>query len=480
MQKRLDTSSVEHDVETRVRKPHPDRFAPPARDRLSIALMNVVSRRHRAGCRCDAPGYGATGRRGRSGLQQAVALLAVVCAVSACGSQSSTSATAVTGATRSAAHGSFTLGMICSCTGAEQSSEGDNGAAIQAWAKWVNAHGGIDGYPVRVIVKDDGLNPATSLEYAKELVTQDHIIAMVGETSLVDSAWATYIESTGVPVVGGVPQEAAFGTNPDFFPSGAGLAVPAGVAVLANSAGKHHLGVFYCAEAPICAQSVPPARAVARRLGMSITAGAIAASAPGYAAPCLAAKGAGVDAVWVADTAPVVQRFAADCRQQGYDPLEVGGLGSATTAWLADSGLNGFLLAANNADTYDTSLPALKSFYAALRQYAPGILTASMTVEKPLTIYAWAGGVLFQKAAMAAHLTPASSPGEVKKGLYELKNETLGGIAPPLTFTPGRPTFVRCYFTVELKDGRFVPLNGSRTSCLSQADAAAVVASAHQ
>src|SRR2546421_496239 len=117
MQKRLDTSSVEHDVETPVRKPHPDRFAPPARDRLSIALMNVVSSRHRAGSRYDAPGYGAMGRRGRSGLQQAVALLAVVFAVSACGSQSSTSATAGAGATRSAAHGSFTLGMICSCTG---------------------------------------------------------------------------------------------------------------------------------------------------------------------------------------------------------------------------------------------------------------------------------------------------------------------------------------------------------------------------
>ena len=214
--------------------------------------------------------------------------------------------------------------MICSCSGSQQAAEGDNGTTIQVWAKWVNAHGGINGYPVRVIVKDDGQNPATSLDYAKELVTRDHIIAMVGETSLVDAAWGNYIASTGVPVVGGVPQEAPFLTNPDFFPSGSQLSLVGGVSALTSSADKHHLGVFYCAEAPICAQAVPPAKAVARLLGMSLTAGAISASEPSYTAQCLAAKSAGVDAIWVADTAPVVQRFAANCGQQGYDPQEVG------------------------------------------------------------------------------------------------------------------------------------------------------------
>jgi branched-chain amino acid transport system substrate-binding protein len=407
-------------------------------------------------------------------------LLVLGALLSACGSASNGSSTPAATATPSAAHGAFTLGMICSCSGSQQAAEGDNGTTIQAWAKWVNAHGGINGYPVRVIVKDDGQNPATSLDYAKELVTRDHIIAMVGETSLVDAAWANYIASTGVPVVGGVPQEAPFLTNPDFFPSGSQLSLVGGVSALTSSAGKHHLGVFYCAEAPICAQAVPPAKAAARLLGMSLTAGAIAASSPSYAAQCLAAKGAGVDAIWVADTAPVVQRFAADCRQQGYDPLEVGELGSATTAWLADPDLSGTLLTANNADTYDASLPALKSFYAALRQYAPRILTSSTAVEKPNTIFAWAGGLLFQAAAQAAHLTPASSPAEVKKGLYALKNETLGGIAPPLTFTPGRATFVPCYFTDELKGATFVPLNGGKPSCLSQKQTAAVVASLGQ
>jgi branched-chain amino acid transport system substrate-binding protein len=367
--------------------------------------------------------------------------------------------------------------MICSCTGPQQASLGDNGNVADAWARWVNAHGGINGFPVRIVVKDDGENPATSLDQAKELVTQNHIIAMVGEASLVDATWADYISSAGVPVVGGVSQDAPFVSNPDFFPSGAQIAPVAAIPALARAAGKHHVGAYYCAESPICAHSIPPAEITARLEGIGFTKGAISGSEPNYAASCLAAKGAGVDAVWVGDNAPVVQRFAASCRQQGYQPLEVGELGSATTDWLSDPNLDGMLLTSNNANPYDESLPALKSFYAALRRYAPQTLASASAVEKPNTIFSWAGGLLFQAAAKAAHLTPASSPADVKNALYALKNETLGGISPPLTFSPGKATFVRCYFTDELAGGKFVPRNGGKPSCLSTAEAAAVVAS---
>jgi hypothetical protein len=48
----------------------------------------------------------------------------------------------------------------------------------------------------------------------------------------------------------------------------------------------------------------------------------------------------------------------------------------------------------------------------------------------------WVGGKLFEAAAAKAKLTPDSTPEDVKKGLYALKNETLGGLAPPLTFRP--------------------------------------------
>jgi len=52
------------------------------------------------------------------------------------------------------------LGDICSCTGPEASSIAQTSPTIQAWASWENAHGGIDGHKVEVIVKDDGYNRA--------------------------------------------------------------------------------------------------------------------------------------------------------------------------------------------------------------------------------------------------------------------------------------------------------------------------------
>jgi branched-chain amino acid transport system substrate-binding protein len=170
-----------------------------------------------------------------------------------------------------------------------------------------------------------------------------------------------------------------------------------------------------------------------------------------------------------------VQRFAAACVQQGYSPLEVGELGSATTAWLDDANLNGMLLTANDADAYDTGLPPLRTFYDALHRYAPQLLDSSLAVIHPNTLFAWAGGLLFQAAARAAHLTPASSPGQVKRGLYALKEETLGGVSPPLTFAPGRAAFVRCYFTDRMTGGRIIPLNDGRTTCLSLTQTAAII-----
>ena len=143
--------------------------------------------------------------------------------LSACGyssPSSSSSSNASSAPTTKLAGPAIPLGFICSCSGPEASAIGSTDKVIQAWAKYVNANGGINGHPVNVIVKDDAQNPATSLQDAKELVTQDHIVAMVGEESFVDSAWASYIAGAGVPVVGGINFEAPFVSNPDFYPSG--------------------------------------------------------------------------------------------------------------------------------------------------------------------------------------------------------------------------------------------------------------------
>jgi branched-chain amino acid transport system substrate-binding protein len=401
-------------------------------------------------------------------------------ALSACGSSSPSSTNhAASGSPASAQTGSsvkgnpIVVGMICSCTGPESAAVGNNIQVIDAWAKSVNAGGGINGYPVKVITMDDQQNPATSLQDAKQLVEQDHIVALVGESSFVDASFAKYMAGAGVPVIGGSNYEASFQSNPDFFPSGGQqLSGILGQLALAKQAHKKVLGTIYCAESPICAQLVPLVNGVAPLYGLKSFTAKISATAPSYTAPCLAAKSARVDAMFVADNSPIVIRFVAACAQQGYTPQQVSSVETATGAWLTDSTLNGALLSSLNADGYDTSTPAVATFQSALKRYAPSAIAGnSFSGEE---INPWSGGVLFQAAAMAAHLTPSSTAADVKKGLYALKNETLGGLAPPLTFSPGKPAFIPCWFGEQVTGGKFAALNSNKSSCLTKTQAAAL------
>lgn len=75
--------------------------------------------------------------------------------------------------------------------------------------------------------------------------------------------------------------------------------------------------------------------------------------------------------------------------------------------------------------------------------------------------------------------TPASPRLAVKKGLYALKSETLEGLAPPLTFTAGKPTFVPCYFSQQIKSGKFTSLKANKPTCLTAAQSAALVKALH-
>ena len=54
---------------------------------------------------------------------------------------------------------------------------------LAAWAKWTNAHGGIAGHPVTVKTLDDKADPAQSQADLKQLVENDHVVAIVGQAA---------------------------------------------------------------------------------------------------------------------------------------------------------------------------------------------------------------------------------------------------------------------------------------------------------
>jgi branched-chain amino acid transport system substrate-binding protein len=421
-----------------------------------------------------------SGRRAK--LLAGVAIMAACAALSACGSSSSTSSTPAGSTSAAKAQPTATpvasstkgktivIGTICGCSGAFASANGSIPPLVAAWQKWTNANGGIDGYPVKVILIDDGDNATVALQAAKQLVQQDHVVAIAGEFSQFDETFAPYLKSVGVPAVGGITFTGPMGTNSDFYPSGGAFApVIYGMLQGLKAAGKTKFGVFTCTESPVCAGIPTLFEGAARTLGglTDVYNGKVSASEPSYAAPCLAAKAAGVQAVFTAEGSAIAVRVAQQCQQQGFTPIQMSSGGAVSQLWTTSSVMNGAVISQYNLPFSDTSTTAGQQFHAVISKYAPSIEQADSYGENLPPVFA--GLQLFRAAAEAAHITPTSTAADVKKGLYLLKNETLGGAAPPLSYKPGVAASFNCYFSERLQDGKFVIGNDAKASCLTPA-----------
>jgi branched-chain amino acid transport system substrate-binding protein len=363
----------------------------------------------------------------------------------------------------------FKLGFICSCSGFAAGSFGKAEETAKAWESWINDQGGINGSPVEVITKDDGGDPAAALRAVRELVEQDKVVAIVGAVSLVTDSFAKYVSDKGIPVVGGSSIETAYVTNPDYFPSGASN--PVGIAGNLTSMadeGFTSTGVMYCAEAAICASVVDLSEAAVSAIGadMTVTGVKVAGTSPNYNSQCLALQDAGVQGVFIAATTEVVPKVATNCADLGYTPVIYENVVSAGPSWFTTPELDGLALVSPNAMYTDSSVPGVKTMVDALDEYAPDVTSSPQFTEALVQV--WAGGQLFAAAAEAGKLTPTSTPDDIKAGLYALKDETLDGLAPPLTFTEGEPSFVSCYFVGELTGGEIVTpeAEADKSKCL--------------
>jgi branched-chain amino acid transport system substrate-binding protein len=414
--------------------------------------------------------------RRRAILAAAAATLMLLTACSSSGSGRTSSSTAAANASAVDASGPagapIVLGYICTCAGAQAASTALIKDGADAWDKAVNAGGGINGHPVKLYIKDDGGDPTTALQQVKELVETDKVMAIVGDNTLTDASWATYVSGTGVPVVGGNPSEPPFQSNPDFFASGSAVpTIVAGSMVEMKKLGKSHMGLLYCAESPVCAQLeglYKLAGSVAG--GVSVTAGKVAGTSPTYTSQCLALKSAGADSLSIETNSATGLRVVDACKQLGYAPLNVTVAPVTGGDWLSDPNVDGSIITAYNANPEDSSVPGVKAFLDAMGKYHPGDLKSKQFNQ--LVMIPWVAGKLFEAAAKAADIGPTSTPGDVKKGLYALKNETLDGLAPPLNFTAGAVPFSTCYFIMSIGGGKFTSPDGSGPTCLSAAQAA--------
>ena len=85
----------------------------------------------------------------------------------------------------------FKIGVMCLCAQLGQPAELTTNT-LDAWVDWQNAHDGINGHPIQLIVKQDPGNPGVALNEVQNLVSQ-HIVALIDGDSEDDAAWFAYI-----------------------------------------------------------------------------------------------------------------------------------------------------------------------------------------------------------------------------------------------------------------------------------------------
>ncbi len=369
------------------------------------------------------------------------------------------------GAGAAAPSSAVTIADLCSCTGPEASSISQTSPTMQAWASWVNSHGGLEGHQVHLVILDDGYSAAKALANAQTAINQDHAVA-VFDNSDEDPSFASVVKGANVPVLGGQETDSGW-QNSDFFPAGATFNYTNSVgAIVAKDAGVKKMAALYCVEVNICAESVHQGEQVASHYGIKYvyTAG-IGFAAPNYTAQCLAAKQSGATAMTVGDASSIVEHVVQDCAAQDFTPRQLSSDGTVASAWLTIPAFNG------NIDTQSDFLwfvhnSVTSTMYAALDKYASQVPSGPNFGE--IVLQSWSDGALLQAAVQAAKATPTTpiTSALILKGLYGLPSgETLGGLAPPLHFVKGEPANNSCFFEMGIKDGKFVLLHGGTTIC---------------
>ncbi len=341
----------------------------------------------------------------------------------------------------------------------------DEEPVLAAWAKWANAHGGVNGHPVQVILDIEPNNVAVAVTDAQKLI-DDGVVAIV-DADANDSAWAQYPEKAGVPVFLS-SDTLAFGSSDDAFGSPQPPTVtPDELMASAAKNGATKLALLYCTEFSQCTQAVPFYQSVAKKYGVDLVYNAaVSGSAPNYLAQCLAAQAAGATSMFVASTSATSLRVVANCAKQGYTPHLLAGAGSFQKSTAGTPGTNGLIATDGNVPFFDTSSSGIKEMTTELNKYNPSITKSPYYDDT--AVWNWAIGNMLVEAAKAGNFTASTAitPTELRDALFTLHTTTAGGLITPITMTKGQPEANRCYYNVSIKKNKFTLPDGLKLTCV--------------
>lgn len=341
--------------------------------------------------------------------------------------------------------------------------------ALAAWAKDVNARGGLDCRPVELYTVDDGGDPARASAAVRDLVAKRKVVAFVANViAFTVNGFRPAVEAARVPAVGGELITAEWNKSPWMFPQGGGFDDQLrGFIANGVQAGHARLGVLYCVEIGACGHALKTIRdGGAEAAGAQLVFDApISLTQTDYTSQCLNAKNAKADQLLLGMDGSSMTRVARSCAAIGYRPLLSTIAGTMSPAHSTDQNLRefGMATATGVASWTSTDQPGPRDYHQALRRWVP------TAVPDGLSILAWTAGKMLEAAVAAAPRASADSPltpATVVAGLGNLRGDTLGGLTGPLRFELGKPhAGTGCVFYQRLGPAGWTTPRGSRPVC---------------
>ena len=376
------------------------------------------------------------------------------------------------------------LALIADASGPVAGSQKFAEKATNAWADFVNAKGGLNGHPVTVEFRDIKGDAAASQAAVDELVAKSPT-AWVLMASSTESAIAESLQKSNIPVLGTGYNPAIWGGDIEAFklhcstdpgapvacalPNAFTITTTFGAVVDeqvfgAQAAGATKLAVAACAEVDSCSQANPVFETTAKALGLELgTSVKVSASAPDYSAECIGFVQEGVDFIQISASGDLGVKLFQDCADQGYTGIFGASAGTVTGDLLTTKGIT--LAGGLNAFPWWVDDAPVKEFRDAMKD---GGLTEAEWAGPGITGL-WSSLQLFAKALSNTKLTATDdiAAADALKAMYTIKDETLGGLISPITFTEGQRAAARpCFWPYILKDGVLTnPLGGLKYQC---------------
>ena len=327
--------------------------------------------------------------------------------------------------------------------------------AIRAWAAYVNAKGGIAGHPVRVILADDAGDPARTQAIVRQMVEQNKVVALFSHYSFTVTGIEKYLESKGVPLIGGTGGDIAEDHSKVIYQPLMG-AHDGGdwgfLLAVAAQTDKKKIAVLYCREVAQCATKIADMKTKLPYNGLDIVYETqISLAQPDYTAEMIQAQRAGAEVVMTMVDSATLGRLAQSAHRQSYNPLFSGpwNLDIDPTLASVSKELDGQFLGPARTAMYQTS-PKLADYREAMARYQPnqplGGLGASVFVF----------GKLLEKIAPSFGATVTGD--QIISALNGLRGEKLDGFLPGITFpnSDDRTKVNQCVIPYTLRGGKFV------------------------